>query len=130
LNREYYDRDRPAYYRAIQSVRVSGTDLTGWLEYFTEGLAAQMREVRDRGERVIRQDVIAREHRLSRRQGIALGLALERGGLTVQDLEGLCPGVSRRTLQRDLKGLVDKGVLIREGATNRLYYRLATREES
>lgn len=35
---EYYDRDRPAFYRAIQSVRERDMDLTGWLEYFTEGL--------------------------------------------------------------------------------------------
>ena len=33
-------------------------DLTGWLEYFTKGLATQMREVRDQGEREIRQDLI------------------------------------------------------------------------
>lgn len=37
---EYYDRDRPAYYRAIQSVREHEMDLTPWLEYFTDGLAS------------------------------------------------------------------------------------------
>ena len=35
---EYYDRDRPSFYRAIQSVRESGMDMTGWLEYYVEGL--------------------------------------------------------------------------------------------
>jgi len=39
---EYYDRDRPAFYRAIQGVRAQGMDLTGWLEFFTEGLAIQL----------------------------------------------------------------------------------------
>jgi Fic family protein len=39
---EYYDRDRSAFYRAIQSVRERGMDLTGWLEFFTEGLATQL----------------------------------------------------------------------------------------
>ena len=34
---EYYDRDRLAFYQAIQSVRESGMDLTAWLEYFVEG---------------------------------------------------------------------------------------------
>ena len=38
---EYYDRDRPAFYRAIQSVRERGMDMTGWLEYFVEGLTEQ-----------------------------------------------------------------------------------------
>jgi len=68
--------------------------------------------------------VIAQKHRLSDRQGVALGHALERGGLTIQDYENLCPGVSRRTLQRELRAMVDKGLLTPEGATNRLYYRL------
>ena len=36
---EYYDRDRSAFYRAIQSVRAQGMDLTSWLEFFVGGLA-------------------------------------------------------------------------------------------
>ena len=50
---EYYDWNRPAFYKAIQSVRESGMDLTAWLEYFVEGLATQLAEVRRRGERAI-----------------------------------------------------------------------------
>jgi len=121
---EFYDRNRPAYYRAIQSVRDRGMDLTVWLEYLTEGLATQMREVQERGERVISLDFLARKHRLSERQRSALNRALEHGGLTIQDSEALCPGVNRRTLQRELKAMVDKGILAPEGATNRLFYRL------
>jgi Fic family protein len=122
---EYYDRNRTAYYRAIQSVREQGMDLTGWLEYFTEGLATQMREVQERGEQVIRRDLLAQKHKLRERQKIASGYALEYGGLTIQDYMRLFPDVSRRTLQRELKEMVEKGLLISEGATNRLYYRLA-----
>lgn len=121
---EFYDRNRAAYYQAIQSVRERGMDFTVWLEYFVEGLATQMREVQERGERVIRRDVLVQKFRLSDRQRIALGQALEYGGLTIQDYEALCPGVSRRTLQRELKVMVSKGLLAPEGATNRLYYRL------
>jgi hypothetical protein len=43
---KYYDRDRPACYKALQGVRERGMDMTGWLEYFTEGLGAQMRDVK------------------------------------------------------------------------------------
>ena len=99
-------------------------DMTGWMEYFVEGLATQMREVTQRGERVIRRDVIARKLRLSGRQRAALGYALEHGGLTIKDFESLQPDVNRRTLQRDLKAMVGKGVFVPEGATNRLFYRL------
>jgi len=51
---EYYDRDRPAFYRPIRSVRESGMDMTGWLEYFVDGLTTQLAEVRERGEQAIR----------------------------------------------------------------------------
>jgi Fic family protein len=119
---EYYDRDRPAFYRAIQSVREQDMDLTGWLEYFADGLATQLDEVKTRGERAIRRDILARQHGLSERQALALGHVLEHGSLTIQDYERLYPEANRRTLQRDLKELVEKGLLLPRGSTNRLEY--------
>lgn len=121
---EYYDRDRPAFYRAIQSVRESGMDMTRWLEYFVDGLTTQLAEVRERGEQAIWRDVLVKEHRLSERQAKALGHILAHGSLTIQDFEGLCPDVNRRSLQRDLKVMVDMGLLVSEGATNKLVYRM------
>ena len=122
---EYYDRDRPAFYRAIQSVREHAMDMTGWLEYFVEGLTSQLTEVRQRGEQAIRRDVLVREHGLSDRQAKAIGHILEHGSLTIQDFERLCPDVNRRSLQRDLKKMVDIGLLVTEGETHHLLYRLA-----
>lgn len=120
---EYYDRDRAAFYAAIQAVREHGMDMTGWLEYFVEGLATALAEVLRRGEQAIRWDILAREHGLSERQAIALGHVMEHGSLMIQDYEALCPKANRRTLQRDLKSLIAKGLLESEGATNRLQYR-------
>jgi Fic family protein len=122
---EYYDRDRPAFYRALQSVREGGMDMTGWLEYFMEGLAAQLAEVKMRGERTIRRDVLVKEHRLSERQARALGHILEHGSLSIQDFESLCPEVNRRSLQRDLKVMLEKGLIVSEGETHHLLYRLS-----
>ena len=70
---EYYDRDRAAFYRAIQGVREQDMDLTGWLEFFTAGSATQLDEVKGRGERTIRRDALVRQHALSARQAAALG---------------------------------------------------------
>ncbi|MBI3304059.1 MAG: Fic family protein [Deltaproteobacteria bacterium] len=119
---EYYDRDRTGFYTALQSVRNHGMELTGWLAYFVEGLASQMDELTERGRRVIRRDVLARQYGLNERQLRAVGHLLENGRLTVQDFETLCQSVHRRTLQRDLKDLVVKGIVLSEGATNRLVY--------
>ena len=37
--------------------------------------------------------------------------------MTIQDYEVLCPDTNRRTLQRDLRGLVDKGLLVERGTS-------------
>jgi len=121
---EYYDLDRTAFYTAIQNVRERGMDLTGWLDYFVEGLATQMNEVTERGKRVIRKDAIAQKFDLSSRQALAVGYLIENPMLQIEDYEGLCPGVHRRTLQRDIKELVDKGVLKADGAGRAIYYKL------
>lgn len=113
---EFYDRDRAVFYRAIQSVREGDMDLTGWLEYFVFGLAAQLEEVKARGAAAIRADVVAKAHRLNDRQSAVLAELLSAGRLTVADLEAAFPAVNRRTLQRDIKALLDKGVM-REAGT-------------
>ena len=122
---EYYDRDRPAFYRALQGVRRANMDLTGWIEYFTQGLATQLAEVKQRGELAIRQDALARRHGLTSRQARALGHVLLHGRLTIAECQALFPDLSRRTLQRDLRTLVEKGLLQRREGTNRLEYVLA-----
>ena len=121
---EYYDRDRAAFYRAIQGVRENDMDMTGWLEFFVEGLSNQLAEVRESGEQAIRRDVLIKEHGLSDRQAKAIGHILEHVSLTIQDFERLCPEVHRRSLQRDLKAMLDMELLVSEGATNRLVYRM------
>ncbi len=121
---EYYDRDRSAFYRAIQGVREQGMDLTGWLEFFVGGLAQQLAEVKERGTLAIRRDILVRQHRLNERQGRAVEHLLEAAQIDIRTFESLCPDVSRRTLQRDLAGLEVKGLIRHEGETNQLIYKL------
>ncbi|MFA6174355.1 MAG: Fic family protein [Kiritimatiellales bacterium] len=121
---EFYDRDRPAFYRAIQNVRGQNMDMTGWLEYFTRGLATQLIEVKDRGRRVIQAGLIAKKHGLTARQQVVVSFLLEHGEAYFADLEAACPDIPRRTLQRDIQGLVTAGVLEVKGATNSMRYTL------
>lgn len=107
---EYYDRDRAAFYAALQDVRNADMDLTGWLEFFVAGLATQLQEVRTKGERAIRTDVVAAEKGLNERQTILVNALLERGSLTLAEAEFLLPEVGRRTVQRDLKRLAELGL--------------------
>lgn len=113
---EFYDRDRSAFYRAIQSVREHELDLTGWIEFFVGALATQMEEVKARGTVAIRADVVAGAHRLNARLSAILTQILTTGRLTLSEVESLMSGVNRRTLQRDMRKLLDKGLLREIGA--------------
>ena len=121
---EYYDRDRAAFYAAIQDVREHGMDLTRWLDYFVTGLATQMNEVTERGKRVIRRDAIVQKYGLSTRQVLAVGYLFENPAIRIEEYEKLCPGTNRRTLQRDIKELLEKGILKQEGSARAVRYKL------
>ena len=84
-------------------------DMSGWIEFFTEGLATQLAEVKRRGEQAIRRELLVGQHGVTARQALVLGHVLDRGRITIGELEELCPDTPRRTLQRDLKALADKG---------------------
>lgn len=121
---EYYDRDRPTFYKSIQSVRDNDMDMTAWLDYFVTGLETQMIEVRDRSEQVIRHDVIVKQHGLNERQAKVLGLLMKRDSVHISELEQLCPGVTRRTLQRDLNALIEQNMVQVKGAARQSKYEL------
>ncbi len=121
---EYYDRDRSTFYRSIQGVRENGMDMSGWLDYFVTGLETQMIEVKKRGEQVIRGGILVQTHNLNERQGKAIDYLMTDDKLTIQEFEKLCPDVNRRSLQRDLKGMLEKNLVRFVGATNQLTYKL------
>ena len=132
---EYYDRDRPSFYQAIQSVRKNNMDMTYWLEYFVKGFLFQMKEIMDQGKKVILKDTLIQDHSLSKRQGVILEHILENEKLFPKDFEQLVSKMSKvdkqktdavkitvRTLQRDLKDMMNKQIIEAQGATNRQFY--------
>ncbi|MCD6040390.1 MAG: Fic family protein [Gammaproteobacteria bacterium] len=121
---EYYDRNRPNYYQAIQSVRQNSMDMTQWLEYFVHGLSTQLLEVKLLGKRAIEQEIMIKKYRLSNRQKLAIEYISKYGSITIQEFGIICPDVTRRTLQRELKELVHKNIFITSGATSNLIYEL------
>jgi tryptophan 2,3-dioxygenase len=66
--------------------------------------------------RMKRRDVLVQKHGLNERQGKAIEYLLGHEKLAIQDFEGLCPDVNRRSLQRDLKGMLDKELIKEIGA--------------
>ena len=60
--------------------------------------------------------MLVQKHELNERQGKAIEFLLGHGKLTIQNFEGLCPDVNRRSLQRDLKGMLYKELIKEFGA--------------
>ena len=69
-------------------------------------------------------DDLTQQHALNSRQQAAIAHVLTHGSLTIQTLESICFGPSRRTLQRDLKQLVEKKIFESRGSTNQLIYQM------
>ena len=68
-------------------------------------------------------DKYARIYNLTSRQRLILNHAANSSGITIDNCEIVCPQVSRRSLQRDLKVLIEHRLLLPTGNTNqRCYY--------
>ena len=124
---EYYDRDTMHYYGALQSVQNRGGDISEWLEYFTLGLATELSRVKERVQKLsvdmhIKDKLGGQQLFLSERQ-IKLVEYLQKGGfLQNKAFTELFPMVSEDTILRDLKALIDQGIVKKEGKTKAARY--------
>ena len=110
---EYYDKDRPAYYNAIQTVSNNDMDMTGWLEYFVAGLRSQMEEIQEKGKQLIKQDAALQKIKktgLNTRQEKAIKYLLKNRTISVNEYQSAASCI-RRTAQRDLGNLIEKGII-------------------
>ena len=133
---EYYDKDRSSFYNALQSVKNNNMDMTFWLEYFVKGFWVQMNEVMTIAKRLILKDALTRNHNLSQRQGLIIEHILENGEFVPKDFNLLykkmekdselknkkTSQITKRTIQRDLKDMIDKKIIGTKGETNQKTY--------
>jgi len=110
---EFYDRDRSAYYAALQRVREHDMDMTGWLEYYVGGLATQMQEVQSKGEQVIKTGVLQIKAGAVGFSGTALSVfsAILKDGINTPSALTVKLHISRSTLQRHLRSLIGAGLI-------------------
>lgn len=124
---EYYDKDRPSYYLAIQSVRQNGMDMTAWLAYFVEGLRSQMAEIHEKGMKIISAEKVIealQSYDLNSRQEIIIRYLIINDRIDNKQCQKICRSI-RRTATRDLSGLVGKRLLEMKGELRGAYYVLA-----
>ena len=124
----YYASDRKAYYAILQLLCgknyafSSKSDLTPWLEYFTDGFLTSL-HVLDAEIRMINLAITDKDAAsLSREDQDIISYVSKFGSISISSAEEILPEVSRRSIQRRLKQLVDEGYLELVGETREAKY--------
>ncbi len=126
---KYFDDDVERYYAALLSVQQqTNQDLTYWLEYFCYGLAIEIDKVKQQVLKLSKDLKLKRQLgdqvALSERQIVLLELLQNQPEISSQDAQQILPNVSVDTILRDIKDLLQKGVVEKRGVTKGVTYRL------
>lgn len=122
---DYYDSDRPAYYRALQGVDQKNLDLTGWLEYFVEGVKISIEAVKERVVRLsserLRRTAKGQVALTERQMGIVEYTIAHDGRIGISTVSGMFK-ISRQAALKEIGKLVELGVLKLEGKGRGAHY--------
>ncbi|MFZ2025615.1 MAG: Fic family protein [Microgenomates group bacterium] len=124
---EYYDREPLNYYNALQSVATENGNLTHWLEYFTEGLAIELSRIKEKVKTLstdlkMKKQLGGQQLTLSERQIKIVEFIQENGFLQNKAFFELFPMISEDTVLREIKDLMKKGILTKQGSTKGVRY--------
>lgn len=124
---DYYDHDRPAYYAALKSVDKNTLDLTGWLEYFTGGVAVSIKGVKDKVMALSRDIKVLKDKgqiALTARQMKIVEFINDNGKITNKDMQAMLK-VSPQAVHKEVTKLVKLGVVKTVGLGRAMHYELA-----
>lgn len=133
---EHFDRDLSRYYESFfkvdtQSADISQRDLTPWIEYFTETVAVELGKIKEKVKKLSIDSrlrvKIGEQVALSGRQAKLIEYLSEHGQAAMRDLSDVLPKVSEDTVLRDLKDLMEKGIITKEGSTKAARYLIKTK---
>jgi len=123
---DYYDSNRPEYYKVLRSVDQETLDLTHWLEYFVEGVNVSINAVK---ERVIRlsSERLRKAKRgqiaLTERQMKIVEFINLNGKITNKDIRNMFK-ISPQAAHKEIKKLLKLEVVKSVGKGRGLYYDL------
>ncbi len=121
---DYYDSDRAAYYKALDSINPTTLDLTQWLEYFTNGVLISITKVK---EKVLRLSL--EKHKkdskgqipLTERQMKLIEFLQQNGKITAGDAAKMFK-ITRQAALKELTKLVKLEIIKLEGKGRGAYY--------
>jgi Fic family protein len=130
---EYFDRDAPRYYQALQNTSNqlvldnNERDLTEWLEYFSEGLAVELVRVKEKVKKLsvdLKLQNKVGQISLNDRQISLVEYMEDYGSVSNKEWRKILPDVSDDTILRDMQDLMKKKLVKKEGTTKASKYRL------
>jgi Fic family protein len=124
---DYYNSDRPAYYKALQSVNQKTLDLTDWLEYFVEGVDVSLSAVKERTVR-LSSDRLRKAKRgqisLTERQMRIVEFINRNGKIKASDIARMF-SISRQAALKEIGKLVKLEVVLPKGEKRGVHYVLS-----
>ena len=123
---DYYDEDRKSYYAALKTVDAKTRDLTKWLEYFSDGVAFSINEVK---EAIIKlgskaKKGIKNQISLTQKQMKIIERINTDGMITNRELREVFK-ISAQAAHKELKKLIMMNVIESKGKGRALHYVLS-----
>jgi len=128
---ERFDNDPASYYEAFsnvdkQSKNIGARDLTAWLEYFTQAVASELSQIKEKVKKLsidIRLKAkMGEQVTLSERQMRLFEYVSDQGSAGMPDLKKVLPMVSDDTILRDVRDLLERGIIKKTGSTKASRY--------
>ncbi|OGK19363.1 hypothetical protein A3D80_00525 [Candidatus Roizmanbacteria bacterium RIFCSPHIGHO2_02_FULL_40_13b] len=122
---EFYDKDAYSYYENLH--KASDGDLTSWLEYFVRGVSIEFERVKLNVLRLskdtyLKQKLGGKQVFLTDRQTKIIEYIQSIGYLQNQSFNSVFDDVSEDTVLRDVKDLIEKGIIKKIGKTKAARY--------
>lgn len=124
---DYYDSNRQAYYKALQSVNQETLDLTVWLEYFIEGVSISIDAVKEKVIRLSSERLRATKRgqiALTERQMKIIEFINQNGRIANKNVREMFK-ISDRAALKELRKLLDLKVIKTDGQGRNLSYILS-----
>lgn len=128
---EYFDRNAEEYFGSLmevsnQSPELAQRDLTSWITVFTRALATELTRIKDQ-VRELSVDIkikqrMGRQVALTERQMKLMEYLHSNGEMTMGEAKNVLSMVSEDTILRELKALIEKGVIMKRGSTKAARY--------
>jgi len=131
---EHFDSDPASYYEAFATVdkqakNIGARDLTPWLEYFTHVVAVELAKIKEKVKKLsidTRLKVkMGEQVSLTERQVRLFEYLSDQGSAGMPELKKILSMVSEDTILRDLRDLLEKGIIKKTGSTKASRYVIA-----